>query len=338
MRRLPIRVRVTLAFTLAMALLLAGLGVFLYLRLEDGLTETIDTGLEARADGLGDFEGQSAGLFEDDENFTQILDSDGEVVESTAQLGGKPVLPVNGDDTLLGRDVLGEAADGPVFVEIPQLPGLEGPFRVLAVPLGDGEIAVVGASLDDRDEALSNLLALLLIGGPIALLLASLAGYAAISAALRPVEEMRERAELVTASDLSQRLPAGGSDDELSRLAQTLNAMLARLETAIERERRFVDDASHELRTPLALHKTALELALRYDEDDPALREAIASGIEEVDRLIQLAEDLLVVARSEAGELAIDPSPVRSGSLFDSVAARFEARDRGVGAGGPRRA
>ncbi len=82
--------------------------------------------------------------------------------------------------------------------------------------------------------------------------------------------------------------------------------MLGRLEAAIERERAFVDDASHELRTPLAMHKTELELALRYAKTPEEMRAAISSAIVEVDRLIQLAEDLLVLARSEEGKLALD--------------------------------
>ena len=89
--------------------------------------------------------------------------------------------------------------------------------------------------------------------------------------------------------------------------------MLDRLEAALERERAFVDDASHELRTPLALHKTELELALRYGASTEELRAAIASAIEEADRLSQLAEYLLVIARSDKGELA-DRAPSRSRS------------------------
>ena len=335
LRRMPIRIRVTLAFSVAMALLLAGLGLFLYLRLDEQITETLDAGLEARADelrsrtsasGVPDLGAASAGLSEDDESFAQLLDTGGEVVESTSQLGGVPAI---------GAATLETAAAGPTFTEIPRLTGLEGPFRVLAVPVSGAEgeplIAVVGASLDDRDEALSNLLTLLLVGGPISLLLASLAGYAAISAALRPVEAMRARAAAVTAEDLGGRLPTGPAEDELSRLAATLNEMLDRLETAVERERRFVDDASHELRTPLALHKTALELALRYEEGDAELRAAVVSSVEEVDRLIQLAEDLLVVARSEAGDLAINRERLPAVRLLGAVAARFEAHGRESG-------
>jgi signal transduction histidine kinase len=102
--------------------------------------------------------------------------------------------------------------------------------------------------------------------------------------------------------------------------------MLGRLEAALERERRFVDDASHELRTPLALHKTELELALRYATDEEELRAAIASAGEEIDRLIQLAEDLLVVARSEQGELTVARDEVPLPELLSTIGERFRAR------------
>lgn len=107
--------------------------------------------------------------------------------------------------------------------------------------------------------------------------------------------------------------------------------MLGRLEAGIERERRFVDDASHELRTPLALHKTELELALRYGEDEGELRAAIESGVAEVDRLAQLADDLLVVARSGEDGLALNLERIDPAELLSGVATRFGARVRAAG-------
>jgi signal transduction histidine kinase len=190
---------------------------------------------------------------------------------------------------------------------------------------------VVGSSLEDRDESLASLAAVLLIGGPIALLLASLAGYGAAAGALRPVEAMRRRAAEISADQPDERLPLGPANDELSRLGRTLNEMLDRLEAAIERERRFVDDASHELRTPLTLHKTELEIALRYGAGEEELRGAIAGAIGDIDRLIQLAEDLLVVARSEGGKLALRLEHVAVGELLEGVRERFSPRAASVG-------
>ena len=149
---------------------------------------------------------------------------------------------------------------------------------------------VVGASLDDRDEALTSLATLLLIGGPVALLLASLAGYWRGGSSAAPGRGDAPRAPRRSPPRSGRAATGSAGGRRAPRLGKTLNAMLARLEAAIERERRFVDDASHELRTPLALHKTELELALRYATGEGELRAAIASAVEEVDRLIALAE------------------------------------------------
>jgi two-component system OmpR family sensor kinase len=326
--RLPIRVRVTLAFTAVMSVVLAAVGLFLYLRLEAQLNESNDQGLRSRAGevsalvrasptGLGRI-GRSS-LIEPEESFAQLLTSRGQVIDSTRQLRGRPALSPE----------QAEGVASPTFFEVDRLPGLEGRVRVLATPVdaqGRRLIAVVGSSLQDRDETLAGFVTLLLIGGPAALLLASLAGYGAAATALRQVEAMRRRAAAISASGPDERLPVPAGRDELTRLGETLNEMLGRLEAALERERRFVDDASHELRTPLALHKTELELALRYATGEGELRDSIASAIEEIDRLIQLAEDLLVVARSEEGKLAVSPEPVPVEALFATIGERFRAR------------
>ncbi len=333
MTHLPIRVRVTLAFAGVMAIVLAAVGFFVYLRLEAQLNESIDNGLRSRAteltalvQGSGErLSGSTADpLIELDESFAQILDAQGEVLDSSPQLAGSPAL----DDGQIPR-----AGAGPSFLELEVVPGVEGPVRVLVVPVnadGRARVVILGSSLGDRDEALDGLATLLLIGGPAALLLASLAGYGTAAAALRPVEAMRQRAAEISA-DGSDRLPVPETDDELSRLGETLNAMLGRLETALEHERRFVDDASHELRTPLALHKIELELALSHARDENELREAISSATEEIDRLIELAEQLLVVARSEDGRVAGEPERFAADDALAAIAARFSLRSERAG-------
>ena len=185
---------------------------------------------------------------------------------------------------------------------------------------------VAGTSLGDRADALSSLLTLLLIGGPVALVLASLAAYWTVGRALRPVEAMRSRAAAMSAARSGQRLPVPPARDELHRLGETLNRMLDRLEETIERERAFVDDASHELRTPLAVHKAELEVALRYGASMEELRAAIVSAVEEADRLSRLAEDLLFVARFDKGALALEPERIEVSELFSAVRERLAAR------------
>ena len=163
-------------------------------------------------------------------------------------------------------------------------------------------MVVVGESLDDRDEAVASLGALLLIGGPILLLLTAAVGYGATAAALRPVERMRARAAAIEATDRGARLPVPPADDEIGRLGATLNAMLDRIEAAFTRERTFVADASHELRTPLAILKTELELALSRGRTNEELTDALRSR-ERGDRPPRRAR------RGPAGDRAQRPGP-----------------------------
>jgi signal transduction histidine kinase len=198
---------------------------------------------------------------------------------------------------------------------------------VLAVPVPKGGAVVVARSLGVSDEARHRIYREFLIAGPLAVLLASLAGYALAAAALRPVETMRRRAAGVTAAAPGV-LPVPRARDEISRLAVTLNDMLARLGSALEHERRFVADASHELRTPIALLRTELELALRRPRSPKELRFALGSALEETERLSRLADDLLLLARAEEGSLPLRRQRTDLEELFENVARRFAARAR----------
>jgi signal transduction histidine kinase len=142
---------------------------------------------------------------------------------------------------------------------------------------------------------------------------------------------MRRRAAAISAETPGERLPVPRTGDELERLGETLNAMLARLESALQRERDFVADAGHELRTPLALLRTELELALRHAETPEELRDAIRASSEEVDRLVQLAEDLLLIARTDRGRLPLRLEALDASELLGSIASRFEWRAQEAG-------
>jgi signal transduction histidine kinase len=244
--------------------------------------------------------------------------------------GGKPVrstpphLP-----SLLGAGDAARAARGARLLRTVELKGRTSEWRVLAVPVPKGGAVVVARSLAVREEALHRIYREFLIAGPLAVLLAALAGYGLAAAALRPVETMRRRAARVTA-DVPGVLPVPRSGDEISRLAVTLNDMLARLGSALEHERRFVADASHELRTPIALLRTELELALRRPRSPEELRLALGSALEETERLSRLADDLLLLARAEEGSLPLRRQRADLEGLFENVARRFAARARSV--------
>jgi two-component system OmpR family sensor kinase len=320
----PIRVRLTLAFALAMAVVLAATGVFLYLRLGSALDSSINQGLRARAaDVAALVEQADTGLRESrtlrgpDSGFAQAVTAAGKVVDSTPGLATQ---------TLLDAAQLERARNGRTFFE--QTLGDE-PVRLLAVPVtaqGQRLVVIVGSSLEPRAVTLAKLQGQLLVGGPMALLLASVLGYLLAAAALRPVERMGERAATISTASPGRRLPVPRANDEISRLGRRLNDMLARLEAGLERERALVSNASHELRTPLALLKTEIELALDEPDSAPALAAALRSAGEETDRLAQLADDLLLLARVDAGELPLRRTAVPIPNLLQTIATRFRRR------------
>jgi heavy metal sensor kinase len=319
---------VTLVFAAVMAAVLAATGAFLYLRLESQLNQSIDQDLQSRSQQLiKEMRVKNQGI---GEAARQIIDghaSDFAQVLTTS--GGRFSPQQQHTRPVLAPKQAAQASRHEITFERPHRGRDPDPERYIARPFefeGPTLIAVVGTSLGNRDEALASLLRLLLIGGPIALLLASLAAYWTVGAAIRPVEAMRRRASEVSAVGSGQRLPVPPAHDELHRLGETPNEMLDRLETALERERSFVDDASHELRTPLAAHKAELELALRYGATNEELRGAIASAIAEADRLSQLAESLLVIARSDKGKLSLKLEPIEVGDLFTTMRDRMGDR------------
>lgn len=181
------------------------------------------------------------------------------------------------------------------------------PVRILTVPVVQGgrvvRLVQVGASLQSVFETRSRFLLIMAGLLPLAVLLAGAGGWLLARRALRPVDRMTEAANRIGAEQLAQRIEETGADDELDRLARTLNGMLARLDGAFSQVRRFTADASHELQTPLTILKGELEVALRAPRTGEEYRETLHSGLEEVNRMIQLVNDLLLVARSEAGVL-----------------------------------
>ncbi len=323
MSRLPIRIRVTAAFAVAMAAVLGLTALFLYLRLGSHLSTALDRELRVRAQDLAALAGDARAPFPDShfvehgESYAQLLAPDGRVLKATRPLGGAPLLDVS-------------PLRAPTYLNRRSVPGLDEPSRLLATRVGRN-VLVVGATSQDRAETLAAFRNELLIAGPIALLLASAAGYLLAGFALRPVESMRRRAAEISADRPGERLPVPETGDELERLGETLNAMLDRLEAALKRERGLVADAGHELRTPLAILRTELEVAVRQAGSVDELKEAIGRSVQEVDRLSQLAEDLLVIARSEDGGLPLRVERVDVDELFAGVLRRVELRARAEG-------
>jgi two-component system, OmpR family, sensor kinase len=321
-RRLPIRLRLTIAFAGVLTVVLGASGWVLYTEFERDLNEVIDRDLSARAADMAALvsEGSDAqGALENSgERLAQIYRPGGVLIASTGEFSRTRALTE--------RQVRG-AARSPLQVDRTDTP--VGSARLRAVPTNarDGVpiVIVVGEPLASTDSSLDRLRELLLIAGPLALLLATYAGYQVARAALRPVERMRARAERITEADTSERLPVPGSSDEIEALGHTLNELLDRLDAALARERRLLSDASHELRTPLSVLRTEVQLALRGERDPRELREALESVGHETERLSRLADDLLVLARSDQGRLPIRSEPLDAHELLGAAAQRAQA-------------
>lgn len=176
----------------------------------------------------------------------------------------------------------------------------------------DGQIFFirVGQSLSPLQKARWQLVILLAIAGPVALLLGSYGGLLLANQALNPVDRLTRAAEEIEAGDLSKRVQVPPKMDELGRLAATFNRMIARLQAAFERQRQFTADASHELRTPLAVMRGDIEIALRRERKPEDYRSVLTSNLEEIIRLSRLVEDLLMLARADAGQAILQREPM----------------------------
>lgn len=335
MTRIPIRARLTVAFSAALLIVLGLAAAFVLARVSSDLTESADESLGFRLDALSSLVAGASpsdppalpGVDADDyeDSFSQVLEADGSVVASA--------LPAAAGAALTPGEAA-KAASGRILIAHRELEGVDGDARLIAEPAegrrGSAWVVVAGTSNQDREETLSQIAAAFAIGAPIALLIAALAGYGLARRALRPVERMRIQAEEIEPGS-PDRLSVPPADDELRSLGLTLNSMLARQGEALERERAFVADASHELRTPLAVLRAELELTELEGGSPEQLRAAIGSALGEVDRLARLSDDLLVIATADRGRIPIHRERIGAAELLERVAVRFRRRASELG-------
>ena len=251
----------------------------------------------------------------------QVVDSAGKVVSASPNIAGEgPVLTQH------------PASRSRVSLTMTGLPIGEGAeqYRVVAQPVklqgGPGWI-YVATSLQQVEVAVNKLRNLLVVGLPLLLLLVAAAIWKAVGRALRPVEEIRLQAATIGGSDLQQRVPVPTTNDEIARLAATMNQMLARLEDASQRQRHFVGDASHELRSPLAAMQAQIDVALAHPNLTEST-EVMQSLQDQSQRMTQLIEDLFFLARADEGRLTSERKIVDLDDLVLAELVRLRARHR----------
>ena len=339
-----LRWRLTLWSTAVLGGLLVLLGAAALVQLDRALRENVDASLGSVARTIAastepaapvpDLEAAFGGFFGPAlaERFFQLLDPTGRPDPRLAPRS-RSALP-------LSPPARRNAAGGQETFETVTVPGVApGPVRLLTFPVLERgrlvRLVQVAMPLAGVEAARRRFLLILLGLAPLALGGVAVGGWVLTGRALAPVDAMVAAARRIGAEDLSRRLATGTGDDELGRLAAVLNDMLARLERSFAAARHFSADAAHELRTPLTILKGEIEVALRAAPGREEDRRVLESCQEEVDRLVALVEDLLLLARADAGAMDPPRDPVDLRAVIEDVTPglRVLAKRAGVALG-----
>ncbi len=322
MPRTSIRLRLTIWYSLALA---AGLTLFalaIWVSMRHSLLRDIDNGLAEQQHSVQTFLVME--LNERDARLEEELD------EYSHALPPNTILRVTADH---GSFSFASKGSFPW----PPTPGVrrfqrvrwqDQTFRVVIQNIsahGREWTLALAASLDRVQEILDRLRMLLLTMFPLVIAIGATGGNWLSRRALKPVDAITAAAQSISISNLSERLEVPATGDELQRLSETWNSMLSRLESAVKRLSRFTADASHELRTPLAIIRSTAEIASRRSRSAESYRAALEQIVTDSERMTQLVEDLLFLARSDAENLSSPMRPVELGRLVADVGSRFEA-------------
>ncbi len=309
------RVRVTTASVLVVGLALVAGSVALIVVLRHSLTDNVETSAQLRAEDVAEIiEAGTAPtdltLESEEDLFVQVLDRDGRVIAASPNLD---------DENPVANLGPGETAEV-------RAPGVDdGEFLVVADRPDRPRVTVlVGRSLESVSETTRDVTGVLLVGIPLLLVVVGATGWFLAGRALRPVEAIRSGVAGISAAELHRRVPEPPVDDEVGRLARTMNEMLDRLEAAQIRQRRFVSDASHELRSPVATIRQHAEVARSHPERT-ALDDLADTVLAEDLRLERLVDDLLWLARADEYTLDLRRRPVDLDDLVLEEARRLQA-------------
>ncbi|MEO5928550.1 MAG: heavy metal sensor histidine kinase [Candidatus Kapaibacterium sp.] len=245
----------------------------------------------------------------------QVMDTNGTIVYRSDNLGK--------DSLHLPGSFITTAQDSTVqFISVDQpIRGKDGAQRLrIALARSRSAYIVAGYQVDEVQSLLDQFFSTLILLAPAVLLLSMVGGWFLAKTTLHPVDEITRTAQDITASNLSRRLPIPKSNDEIGRLSETLNDMISRLESSFERIRQFTADASHELRTPLTILTGELELALRTRKSPEDYQDVLSSALQEVLRLSHVVESLLLLSRTDMGQISLIKEPTDLIETLEEVA------------------
>lgn len=325
---MPLRVRLTLWYGSALAMVLITFSVVLYVLTARNLRDDVDQSLEETA--------TAAVRSLQERGFLPLIDEE-ELLSQFPELARIDkffqIFSPSGTITIrspnirqhevpLSRTALEATFNGQTILESAKYPH-EPPLRLISVPIiHRGNllyIVQVGTSMESIEDTLRRFLILLIVAMPIALAVSLAAGWFLAGRALRPVDAITLAAQRIAAGDLSQRLTMPTAPDEIGRLAGTFNNMIGRLDTSFRQIRQFTSDASHELRTPLTVMKGETELVLRRPRALEDYQAVLESNLEEIDRMTRIVEELLFLSRADMGEVKMESKPVLLETLVEDI-------------------
>lgn len=319
-RHAGVRLTTSLAAAAVVAGALVVSGVLLVILLERSLTSAVQDAAVQRARDI------AATIAQDGVEAVGRLDGSSE--RSVVQI-------ISGDRVLISSpDIDGQAAltslrppDGQIRLDVGRMAvGEDDDHSIVALGVQSADslpmVVVVAQSLESVETSIQALRSLLLAGAPLLVLLVGGVTFVLTGRSLRPVELIRQRVAGISAEQLGQRVPVPAARDEVGRLAETMNDMLERLDSAATSQRRFVSDASHELRSPLATVRTSMEVAQVHPEvtNLAALTQVV---LDETARMQTLVADMLLLARSDERGLQLRRTEVDLDDLCEQEAARL---------------
>ena len=334
MKTLSLRTRLTLFYSAVLCVMLAAFGALFYRALGLFVEQSLTAGLRDQIAFLRNYmrvnQGQLQIVFDPaDQEQAYLIHAatqyyqvfklpQGDLVVQSEELEYLGVRPTPDE----ARTLAGTSQGADV-----NLPHERLRFQHLLIPSGDGEtyfLVRVGIPLSPADAAQRGFLRSLLLLAPAGVLLAAVVGWQLSGRGLRPLKALAAAAHKIDIQQLQQRLPVRGAGDEADDVAQAFNDTLARLENSVEQMKEFTASISHELRTPLTTLRGEAEVALLEARSVEEYRRVLASQLEEFDKLTQMINQLLVLARAEAGEIHWTDQSVDLSALAASLIEQLE--------------
>jgi heavy metal sensor kinase len=329
-----LRFKLTLWYVLILGTLLISFSTFLYFTLSKSLQRDVDNKLRSLAElvssefssplskfGFGNIDQalETSMNLRPIGKFIQVLDESGNIGRKSENLKNVQ-LPIS-------LNALKNASKGLITFETNRSIG-NTPLRIITFPVVENshvaKIVQIASSMEEVEDALNTLFIILIITVPLALMVASLGGQFLAHKALKPVDEITQTARMITSQNLNQRITPPKVKDEISRLIETFNGMISRLDQSFRQIKQFSSDASHELKTPLTILKGEVEVMLRKERTHQEYQQTLKSNLEEINRMSQIVEDLLLLSRADTGEIKLNKEDINLAEILAEVVSQME--------------